>query len=85
MLVKAHLEDMDEVRQHMAWLIPMAAKELGVEEVKLFRRFLGWTLAKDAACRVCGKPGHDFIPGVPPRLIPCEGYAVEPVRRATKG
>jgi hypothetical protein len=84
-LLKAHLEDRDEVQWHMTWLIPMAANELGVSDpAKLFRRFLGWTLEKDAACRVCGKAGHDFLPGVPPRLLSCDDHAIEPIHRARK-
>jgi hypothetical protein len=30
------------------------------------------------ACRVCGRPGHDITPGVPPRLLPWHSDHVRP-------
>jgi hypothetical protein len=85
LLLGAYLKDIDDIRRHMTWLMPMAVEELGVRDPgKLFRRFLGWTLEKSTACRVCGKAGHDFISGVPPRLIPCDGCAIEPIHRPRK-
>ncbi|MEN3306675.1 MAG: hypothetical protein V7603_2877 [Micromonosporaceae bacterium] len=86
MLVSAHSGSRVAVQHHMAWLLVTAAGELSVAgPAKLFGRFLAWTLDEGQVCRVCGKAGHDFLPGVPPRLMPCDGYAIEPVRRARGG
>jgi hypothetical protein len=38
----------------------------------LYHRFVRWTLPKATTCRVCGKRGHDVLPGFPPRLFPCD-------------
>jgi hypothetical protein len=68
-----HREDRDALARHMAWLMSVAAVELRCSDpTRLYQRFLGWALPKDQLCRLCGKRGHDAIPGVPPRLIPCE-------------
>lgn len=57
----------------MSVLMAQAAEELGIADpTRLYRRFVAWTLPCDRACRVCGRAGHDVLPGVPLRLIPCE-------------
>jgi hypothetical protein len=39
----------------------------------LYRRFLAWTLEPDQRCAICDNRRHAALPGVPPRLIPCDG------------
>jgi hypothetical protein len=39
----------------------------------LYRRFLAWTLEPDQRCAICGSRRHAALPGVPPRLVPCDG------------
>ncbi len=57
---------------HMPRLMATAAGDLGLTNPTwLYRRFVHWTLDKDEACRICGKPGHTALPGLPPRLTPC--------------
>jgi hypothetical protein len=57
---------------HMAWLMNAAARDLGLSDPsKLYRRFVRWT-AGDRMCGRCGRPGHQALPGLPPRLFPCE-------------
>lgn len=74
-------DDHESLVEQMARLMIWAADDLGLADpINLYKRFLHWTLPKDHACRVCGKPGHDAIPRVPPRLIPCNGRAVDPLR-----
>lgn len=56
---------------HLSYLMGVAADDLGVPDpTKLYRRFVAWSLPADRACRVCGRRGHDVLPGVPPRLAP---------------
>lgn len=38
----------------------------------LYRDFAQWS-RPEAACPVCGSNQHVAVPGVPPRLIPCDG------------
>jgi hypothetical protein len=76
-----HVDDHESLVEQMSRLMIWAADDLGLADpAKLYKRFLRWTLPKDHACRLCGKPGHDAVPGVPPRLIPCDEQAVEPFR-----
>jgi hypothetical protein len=81
MIGDLHAGDYESLARHMAKLMSQAADDLGpANPTKLYKRFIGWTPAGGHACRVCGKPGHDAVPGVPPRLVPCDRRAVEPTR-----
>jgi hypothetical protein len=81
LLGEVYQDEAAELARHMAGRMAHAADELGfADPAKLYKRFVGWTLAKDQACRVCGKPGHDFLPVIPPRLVPCDGKVIEPKR-----
>jgi hypothetical protein len=80
-LTAAHSQvgDQDALARHLAWLAIQAAADLGIPSpAALYHRFVGWTLHPDRACRVCGKPNHDVIPGLPPRLFPCGGMPLRP-------
>jgi hypothetical protein len=58
-----------------------ASDDLAITDpTQLYPRFLGWLLDVNQRCRVCAKPRHDAIPGVPPRLVPCAGRVIDPVR-----
>lgn len=61
---------------HLSYLMGVAADDLSVsDQAKLYRRFVAWSLPADRACRVCGRRGHDVLPGVPPRLAPwCDAH-----------
>ncbi|GAA0734280.1 hypothetical protein Drose_35105 [Dactylosporangium roseum] len=62
------------LRQTMANLMAIAQQELDdTDPTTLYRRFLAWTLEPDQRCAICGSRRHAVIPGVPPRLIPCDG------------
>jgi hypothetical protein len=81
MIADLHVDDHESLVEQMARLMIWALDDLGLADtVDLYKRFLGWTLPKGHACRVCGKPGHDAIPRVPPRLIPCHGRPIDPLR-----
>jgi hypothetical protein len=69
----------------LPYLMGQASAELWMTDpTRLYRRFVAWTLDKDAACRVCGKAGHDVLPGLPHRFFPCDGYPIEPIHRPAK-
>lgn len=75
--------DPDGLAGHLFWVMEKAVDDLHPgTPVRLYRRFVGWSLAEDAACRVCGRGGHDWVPGVLPRLVPCDGRTkvMPPVR-----
>jgi ribosomal protein S14 len=56
----------------MAKLLAVAQRELeGTDLAALYRRFLTWTLEPDRRCAICGSRRHAVLPGVPPRLVPC--------------
>ncbi|MGI5180529.1 hypothetical protein ACQEVZ_29865 [Dactylosporangium sp. CA-152071] len=60
--------------QTMAKLMAIAQRELdGTDLATLYRRFLAWTLEPDQRCAICGSRRHAVTPGVPPRLVPCNG------------
>lgn len=72
--------DREQFAGRMTRLMSVAADELGpVSPARLYRRFVGWVLEEGHRCRVCEKRGHDVLPGLPPRLFPCDGRPVEPV------
>jgi hypothetical protein len=82
LLREAYRSELDGLVIHMSRPLAWAAEELDpANPTRLYRRFVGWTFASGQVCRVCGKPRHDYTPGVPPRLIPCNGYAIEPIHR----
>lgn len=71
-LAEAHA-DPETLARRMLSLAEWAAGDLGMPSpALLYRRFVAWTLDKDHCCRVCGKRGHDVLPGVPPRYFPCD-------------
>jgi hypothetical protein len=73
-LLAAHSGDPDGLAGYLFRVMGKAVGDLRPgTPARLYRRFVGWTLAEDAACRVCGKGGHDWVPDVPPRLVPCDG------------
>lgn len=62
------------LRQTMAKLMAIAQRELdNTDLATLYRRFLAWTLESEQLCAICGSRRHAVLPGVPPRLIPCDG------------
>lgn len=70
------VNDLAALRQTMAKLMAIAGSELPDRRPEaLYRRFLAWTLEPGQRCTVCGSRRHAVIPGVPPRLIPCNGNA----------
>jgi hypothetical protein len=71
-LVEYHTDQQALTRQ-LVHLMSLAADDLRVGPARLCRRFMTWTLPNGMACRVCGRPGHDVLPGAPPRLFPCDG------------
>ncbi|HEY2670916.1 MAG TPA: hypothetical protein VGJ07_11150 [Rugosimonospora sp.] len=80
LLTRVHGDDREGLAGHLARLMAVAARELGsAGSAKLYKRFLGWTLDGDEVCRVCCRRGHDVLPGLPPRLFPCDGSAIEPI------
>jgi hypothetical protein len=71
---------------HLSRLMSVAASDLEIAgSCKLYGRFVGWMLPAGLSCRVCGKGGHDFLPGVPSRLVPCVDHPIEPIHRRTDG
>jgi len=80
-LLDAHRGDAARLGHQLAWCMAVAIDELAViDPTQLYQRFLGWLLNVNQVCRVCAKPRHDAIPAVPPRLVPCAGRVIEPVR-----
>ncbi|WP_345627606.1 hypothetical protein [Rugosimonospora acidiphila] len=72
-LAGAYRHDPDRLVPHLATLIKLAASDLWpADPVLLYERFIAWALPVSLFCRLCGKPSHDAIPGIPPRFIPCE-------------
>jgi hypothetical protein len=85
LLGELYLSDPDELARHMSRIMVWAARELpSTKPGLLYQRFVRWALPNDSRCRVCGKAGHDFTPGITPRMVPCDGYVVEPLRRARR-
>lgn len=72
-LIDAHRIDPDALSSHLSALLRQAASDLRpADPAHLYPRFIAWALSSDRACRLCGRSRHDAIPGVPPRLLPCE-------------
>jgi hypothetical protein len=72
-LGETFLDSEDVLAVHMAWLMAAAARDLGLADPsKLYRRFVRWTAGDRAVCGRCGHTGHQALPGLPPRLFPCE-------------
>jgi hypothetical protein len=73
MMAKGWGDDTDALAGMLTVLMGQAADELHQSDpTRLYRRFVGWVYGSGHGCRICGKRGHDVIPGVPPRLVPCE-------------
>jgi hypothetical protein len=70
-ILLAHQPDRETLARHLLHLAAEAAEDLNIGPARLYRRFVGWALPDEAACRLCGRGGHDVLPGVPPRLLPC--------------
>jgi hypothetical protein len=57
---------------HMARLQIVAADDLAiVDPVSLYNRFVRWTEPTQVTCGRCEKGRHRALPGLPPRLFPC--------------
>jgi hypothetical protein len=73
-LAEIFLGSEDRLSAQMARLMGVAAHDLGLpDSSKLYRRFVRWTV--DGAmlqCGRCGRSGHQALPGLPPRLFPCD-------------
>jgi hypothetical protein len=73
LLAEAYQSDPDALTRYLAYFMVQAATDLGVASpAVLYRRFLGWTLARGEVCRVCGKAGHTVVAGLPPSVFPCD-------------
>jgi hypothetical protein len=69
------------LQRHLVLLLMVAERELsGVALAELYRRFVAWALTAGEQCRVCGSPRHAVLPGLPPRVVPCDK-----VRRLMRG
>ena len=65
--------DRDELSRQMARLQATAADDLTLANpASLHRRFVKWTRDHDESCRACGSHMHAVVPGIPPRLVPCD-------------
>jgi hypothetical protein len=85
-ILDRYADDWVGAARQMTRLMDLAATDLGVADpTRLYKRFVRWTLGPDRACRVCGEAGHDALPGVQPRLIPCDRRAIPPIREPGKG
>jgi hypothetical protein len=63
----------DELSHNMAQLQLMAAEDLGVPDpASLYQRFVRWTEPPSVTCGRCERGKHRAIPGLPPRLFPCQ-------------
>jgi hypothetical protein len=57
----------------MAKLSNAAANDLGLADPSnLYRRFVHWIFTDPSPCGRCGKSSHRALPGLPPRLFPCD-------------
>ena len=67
---------------HMLHLMAVAARDLRrPNPASLYWRFAAWTLPSGTTCRLCGRHGHDVLPGAPPRLFPyADAHTREPAR-----
>jgi hypothetical protein len=64
----------------------VAAADLGrPDPAGLYTRFVAWALPPAQACRVCGRPSHGVLPGLPPRLNPCDRLHDDPPGTRTAG
>jgi hypothetical protein len=64
--------DDGELSRHMARLQLLAAEELAVADpAKLYDRFVRWTEPAQVTCGRCQMSRHRALPGLPPRLFPC--------------
>lgn len=76
----------DAARQMLHLLAREHANELlGAAPAKLYGRFVRWALPEGTRCRVCGRSGHDVLPDLPPRLFPCDGRVIPPLREPGDG
>jgi hypothetical protein len=72
MLSEAYRADPEALHRLMLVLLARATDDLcHADPTRLYRRFVGWTLDRDEVCRVCSKPRHTVLAGMPPRLFPC--------------
>lgn len=74
LLKEAYRADPGALVRYLAHFMVQAAADLELHKPStLYRRFMGWTLSSGEACRVCGRPNHTVVAGLPPRLFPCDG------------
>jgi hypothetical protein len=72
LMTEAHCSDPDQIRSHLLRVMAIAADELLVSNpTDLYRRFVRWAEPRDVVCRLCDRPNHDYLAGLPPRLFPC--------------
>ncbi len=72
-LAECYRADPEALGRLMAVLMAQAADDLDWPgPTALYHRFVAWTLHRDQACRVCGKPSHTVLAGLPARLFPCD-------------
>jgi hypothetical protein len=79
MLTQRYRDDHEALARHMLLVVAWAAEDLGVGPASLYGRFVRWSLPSNSACRVCGRSGHDVLPGVPPRLFPGDDRVIRSV------
>jgi hypothetical protein len=85
LLGELYLGEPDDLALHMARVMARTAEELSPNRpASLYGRFVRWTLPNERRCRVCGRAGHDLISGIQPRLVPCDGYVIDPMHRPKK-
>jgi hypothetical protein len=71
-LTETFIGNEEQLSRHMARLQIAAAVELGVADpASLYGRFVRWTEPTQVTCGRCEKTRHRAIPGLPPRLFPC--------------
>lgn len=59
-------------QRQMLALLAAAIAETGQRDTTvMYRRFVGWALVPGERCHVCQGLRHAVVPGVPPRLVPC--------------
>src|SRR5262249_10540240 len=76
LLGEAYQGDPMALTVHMSQLLAVASEDMGIAPILLYKRFVRWTLDEKDGCRVCGKTGHDVIPGLPPRVGGCGAWKV---------
>jgi hypothetical protein len=72
-LSETFLDNESALVAHLARLMDVAVRDLGLSDpAVLYRRFVRWAEPGVIRCGRCDSPRHRLLPGVPPRLFPCE-------------